>query len=44
MIDGFGKSLGKRDNQIVIKEKGHELDYFLAEELFPGYYNWERFS
>lgn len=33
VVDGFGKSLGKRDNQIVVKEKGHELDYFLAEEL-----------
>lgn len=33
VIDGFGKFLGKRDNQIVVKENGHEVDYFLAEEL-----------
>lgn len=32
-IDGFGKSITKRDNQIVIKEKGKEIDYFLAEDL-----------
>ncbi|MDZ4171725.1 MAG: CRISPR-associated endonuclease Cas1 [Methanobacteriaceae archaeon] len=33
VIDGFGKFVGKRDNQIVIKQNGHEMDYFLAEEL-----------
>jgi len=33
VIDGYGKFIGKRDNQIVVKENGHELDYFLAEEL-----------
>lgn len=32
-MDGYGKFVGKRDNQIVVKEKGEELDYFLAEEL-----------
>jgi len=32
-IDGFGKSISKRDNQIVIKEKGKEIDYFLAKDL-----------
>ncbi|MEG3224838.1 MAG: CRISPR-associated endonuclease Cas1 [Methanobacteriales archaeon Met13] len=33
VVDGYGKSLGKRDNQIVVKDKGHEVNYFLAEEL-----------
>lgn len=33
VVDGYGKFLGKRDNQIVVKENGNELDYFLAEEL-----------
>lgn len=33
VIDGFGKFVGKRDNQIVVKQNGHEIDYFLAEEL-----------
>lgn len=33
VVDGFGKFLGKRDNQIVVKEHGHEIDYFLAEDL-----------
>lgn len=33
IVDGYGKSLGKRDNQIVIRENGHEVDYFLAEDL-----------
>lgn len=32
-IEGFGKSIAKRDNQIVIKEKGKEIDYYLAEDL-----------
>jgi len=32
-IEGFGKSISKRDNQIVIKEKGKEIDYFLAKDL-----------
>ncbi|KZX10323.1 CRISPR-associated endonuclease Cas1 [Methanobrevibacter filiformis] len=32
-IEGFGKSIAKRDNQIVIKEKGKEIDFFLAEDL-----------
>jgi CRISPR-associated protein Cas1 len=32
-IEGFGKSITKRDNQIVIKEKGKEVDYFLAKDL-----------
>lgn len=33
VVDGYGKFVGKRDNQIVVKEKSEELDYFLAEEL-----------
>ena len=33
IIDGFGKSITKRDNQIVIRENGEELDYFLAKDL-----------
>lgn len=33
IIDGFGKSITKRDNQIVIRENGEELDYFLPENL-----------
>ena len=32
-IEGFGKSITKRDNQIVIKENGKELDYYLVEDL-----------
>ena len=33
IIDGFGKSVIKRDNQIVIRENGEELDYFLPKDL-----------
>lgn len=33
VVDGYGKYIGKRDNQIVVKENSHEVDYFLAEEL-----------
>lgn len=33
IIDGFGKSISKRDNQIVIKENGEEIDYFLPKNL-----------
>jgi CRISPR-associated protein Cas1 len=33
IIDGFGKSIAKRDNQIVIKEDGREKDYFLVKNL-----------
>ena len=33
IIDGFNKSITKRDNQIVIKEDGKEIDYFLARNL-----------
>ena len=33
VIDGFGKSVAKRDNQIVIKENGKEKDYFLAKDI-----------
>ena len=33
IIDGFNKSVSKRDNQIVIKEDGKEVDYFLAKDL-----------
>ena len=33
IIDGFNKSVSKRDNQIVIKENGKEVDYFLSKDL-----------
>jgi len=33
VVDGFGKSISKRDNQIVIKENGKEKDFFLAKNL-----------
>lgn len=33
IIDGFNKSVSRRDNQIVIKEDGNEVDYFLAKDL-----------
>lgn len=33
VIDGFGKSIAKRDNQIVIKENKKEVDFFLAKDL-----------
>ena len=33
IIDGFNKSVTKRDNQIVIKEDGKEVDYFLPKDL-----------
>ena len=33
IIDGFNKSVSKRDNQIVIKEDGKEVDYFLSKDL-----------
>ena len=33
IIDGFSKSITKRDNQIVVKEDGKEIDYFLAKDL-----------
>lgn len=33
IIDGFNKSITKRDNQIVIKEEGKEIDYFLPKDL-----------
>ncbi|MDR2967893.1 MAG: CRISPR-associated endonuclease Cas1 [Methanobacteriaceae archaeon] len=33
VVDGFGKSIAKRDNQIVIKENGKEKDFFLAKDL-----------
>lgn len=33
IIEGFNKSISKRDNQIVIKENGKEVDYFLAKDL-----------
>lgn len=33
IIDGFGKSITKRDNQIVIRENGDEIDYFLPKNL-----------
>ncbi len=33
IIDGFNKSITKRDNQIVIKEDGKEVDYFLSKDL-----------
>ena len=31
LIDGFNKSVTKRDNHIVIKEDGKEVDYFLPK-------------
>ena len=33
VVDGYGKSIRKRDNQIVIKEDDKELDFFLAKDL-----------
>ena len=33
IVDGFGKSIAKRDNQIVIKENGEEIDYYLAKDI-----------
>lgn len=33
IIDGFNKTINKRDNQIVIKENGEEVDYFLPKDL-----------
>lgn len=33
IIEGFNKSITKRDNQIVIKENGEEIDYFLPKDL-----------
>lgn len=33
IIDGFNKTINKRDNQIVIKEDGKEVDYFLPKDL-----------
>ena len=33
IIDGFNKTINKRDNQIVIKENGGEVDYFLPKDL-----------
>ena len=33
IIDGFNKSVSMRDNQIIIKEDGKEIDYFLAKDL-----------
>jgi CRISPR-associated protein Cas1 len=32
-VEGFGKTISKRDNQIIIKENGKEIDYFLAKDL-----------
>ena len=33
IIDGFNKTINKRDNQIVIKEDGQEVDYFLPNSI-----------
>lgn len=33
IIDGYGKSIRKRDNQIVIKEGKEELNYYLAKNI-----------
>lgn len=33
IVDGFGKTVAKRDNQIVIKENGKEEDYFRIDEI-----------
>lgn len=33
VIDGFGKSVSKRDNQIIIKENNKEIKYFRAKDI-----------
>lgn len=33
VVDGYGKYVGKRDNQIVVKEEGKVLYYIVAEKL-----------
>ncbi len=33
VVNGYGKFVGKRGNQIVVKSKGKIIDYFLAEDL-----------
>lgn len=33
VIDGYGKSISRRDNQIIIKENNKEIDYFRAKDL-----------
>lgn len=33
VIDGFGKTVSKSDNQIVIKENNKEIDYFRAQDI-----------
>lgn len=33
IVDGFEKSICKRDNQIVIKEKGKEREFFVVDDL-----------
>ena len=33
IVDGYGKTVAKRDNQIVIKENGKEEDYFVIDEI-----------
>ena len=35
VVDGFGKSVAKRDNQIVIKENGRCISNII---------NWKRFN
>ena len=33
IVDGYGKTVAKRDNQIVIKENGKEEDYFVIDDI-----------
>ena len=32
-MDGYGKTVAKRDNQIVIKENGKEEEYFVIDDI-----------
>ena len=33
IVDVYGKTVAKRDNQIVIKENGKEEDYFVIDDI-----------
>ena len=33
IVDGYGKTVAKRDNQIVIKENGKEEEYFVIDDI-----------
>lgn len=33
VVDGWGKFIGKKDNQVVVKEKGSKLHQIVAEDL-----------